>query len=118
TKVESWSVERSCYMIELYNGFGYRRHGIYSPYLWSFSSNYSAGKYVQDGQWSASAVDAQCGVMPLISRLMAADPSVAFDPSPISAVAASPALATQPPSSVSPVSTPLDATRWLQNALN
>jgi lysozyme family protein len=96
--VGNWSIERACYEIELYNGFGYRRHGIHSPYLWSFSNNYVSGKYAYDGQWSASAVDAQCGVMPLIARLMAADPSVAFDAASISA--------------------PVHTTTWLQNALN
>jgi lysozyme family protein len=97
--VSNWSVERACYEVELYNGFGYRRHGIHSPYLWSFSNNYVSGKYVQDGQWSASAIDAQCGVMPLITRMMAADASIAF----------ADAVATPAPA---------HTTEWLQNALN
>lgn len=81
SKVENWSVERACYEIELYNGFGYRRHNIHSPYLWSFSNHYSTGKYIADGKWSESALDAQCGVMPLIDRMMAADQSVSFNDS-------------------------------------
>jgi lysozyme family protein len=80
-KVRDWSVERACYQIELYNGFGYRRHGIASPYLWSFSNNYQQGKYVADGQWSAAAVDKQCGTMPMLRRMMALDASIAFAPS-------------------------------------
>jgi lysozyme family protein len=99
TAVGSWSVERACYEIELYNGFGYRQHGINSPYLWSFSNNYSSGKYVQDGHWSASAADAQCGVMPLIARMMVADLSITFD-------------------NVAPTSGPTHTTDWLQAALN
>jgi lysozyme family protein len=77
-KVRDWSPERCCYELELYNGFGYRRHGIHSPYLWSVSSNYRQGKFVADGQWSTATVDRQIGCMPLIRRMMALDPSIAF----------------------------------------
>jgi hypothetical protein len=34
------------------NGFGYRAHGINSPYLWSYSNQYHAGKFVSDGVYS------------------------------------------------------------------
>jgi lysozyme family protein len=119
TKVGSWSIERTCYEIELYNGFGYRRHGVHSPYLWSFSNNYSSGKFVADGKWSASAVDGQCGVMPLIRRLMAADSSIAFDaPNSAPAVADSPSVAAEVSPSAAAVSGSAHTTEWLQNALN
>jgi lysozyme family protein len=119
SKVASWSTERICYEIELYNGFGYRRHGINSPYLWSFSNNYSAGKYVADGKWSTSAVDAQCGVMPLISRLMATDSSIAFESSaPARAVAASPGVTALSSPGEGAGSTSAHTTEWLQRSLN
>ena len=97
--VSNWSVERACYEIELYNGFGYRRHGSHSPYLWSFSNNYVSGKYVQDGEWSASAIDAQCGVMPLIARMIVADASIVF-------------------ADGAETGAPAHTTEWLQSALN
>ena len=119
SKVASWSIERACYEIELYNGFGYRRHGIHSPYLWSFSNNYSAGKYVADGKWSASAIDAQCGVMPLISRLMVADLSIAFEAStPARTIAASPSSAAQSSPVEEAGSKSAHTTEWLQTSLN
>ncbi len=120
TGVGMWSLERACYEIELFNGFGYRRHGINSPYLWSFSDKYSAGKFVADGQWSASTVDAQCGVMPLIKRLMAADASIAFDGSTAPAVvsALSPGAQQSSSTPAAPVDNPAHTTKWLQNALN
>ena len=34
---------------------------INSPYVWSFTTLYSRGKYVADGKFSASAVSQQCG---------------------------------------------------------
>jgi lysozyme family protein len=78
-RVAEWTIERIAYELERYNGFGYRRFhpGVKSPYLWSYSSHYAAGKYVADGQWSPTAVSTQCGAVVLIKRLAALDASVA-----------------------------------------
>jgi lysozyme family protein len=74
-----WSVARMLYRFERYNGFGYRSHGIESPYLWSFSNQYTKGKYVKDGIWDTNAVSRQCGaallVKELVSRGVIAAPS-------------------------------------------
>lgn len=78
-EVGSWTIERTCYEIEKYNGFGYRKFHINSPYLWSFSNNYSSGKYVADRQFDAGAVDKQCGTMPILKRMMELDASVRLD---------------------------------------
>jgi lysozyme family protein len=56
-----WSLERTLYRLEAYNGFGYRRIGVPTPYLWSFSSHYEAGKFVADGKFNAKARSQQCG---------------------------------------------------------
>lgn len=69
-KITNWSAPRACYEIEKFNGFGYRHRGVPSPYLWSWSSNYACGKYVRDGLFDPSAVDKQCGAMPIVKRLM------------------------------------------------
>ena len=77
---EDWSIEMVAYACEKFNGFGYRNKGINSPYLWSKSNNYDRGKYVADGKWSASAVDAQVGTMPMLKRMMELDPEITFPP--------------------------------------
>ena len=41
---------RILYRWEAYNGFGSRRQGINTPYLWAFSNHYTKGKYVADGK--------------------------------------------------------------------
>lgn len=94
-KVTHWSIERICYEAERYNGFGYRRRGINSPYLWSFSNNYAAGKFVRDGQFALGAVDQQCGVMPIIKRLSELDRTICLDGGPI--IASAPAPVPPPP---------------------
>jgi lysozyme family protein len=78
-KVSEWTPERACYEIEKFNGFGYRNKNVKSPYLWSFSNIYSSGKYVSDGNFSSSAIDQQCGAMPLLKRIMELDASVRFE---------------------------------------
>ena len=61
TGQSDWSVPRMLHRLEAYNGFGYRRAGRASPYLWSFSSLYSRGKYVADGKFDPNARSKQCG---------------------------------------------------------
>jgi lysozyme family protein len=56
-----WTLERTLYRLEAYNGFGYRRLGVPTPYLWSFSNHYEGGKFVADGSFSPRARSQQCG---------------------------------------------------------
>jgi lysozyme family protein len=71
-RATDWSLAGALYELERYNGFGYRLYHpqTLSPYLWSFSTLYEAGKYVADGQWSDSARSAQCGAATLMRRLV------------------------------------------------
>lgn len=70
-QIRDWSVPRMLYQLEAYNGFGYRlRHpDVLTPYLWSFSTHYTRGKYVADGTFSATATSKQCGSAVLLRRL-------------------------------------------------
>ena len=97
-EIHDWPIERVAYECEKYNGWGYRNHGVPSAYLWSFSNIYDGGKYVADGVWSAVAQDQQCGVMPMISRMMALDASIG--------VATGPVRPPQPPVIQPPVTPP------------
>lgn len=67
----NWSLEGTLYQLEAYNGFGYRtrKTGIRSPYLWSFSNHYTAGKFVKDGIFDPGAISKQIGAATLL-RLM------------------------------------------------
>lgn len=72
---EDWSLAGLAYVLERYNGFGYRRRrpAIPSPYLWSFTTAYVSGKFVADGVWSATTTSRQCGAMALLLALIEAD---------------------------------------------
>ena len=66
-----WSVPRALFLWEKYNGFGYRRRGVPTPYLWSFSNLYRAGKFTSDGSFAADAVSKQCGTALMLKQLSA-----------------------------------------------
>ena len=64
-----WSLERTLFRLEAYNGFGYRAMGVPTPYLWSFSNHYDRGKYVADGKFSRTARSQQCGAAVMLKLL-------------------------------------------------
>ncbi len=73
-KVKDWSIERICFTLETYNGWGYRGRNVNSAYLWSYTNNYTCGKYVRDHVWSSTVVSDQCGGMALLKALIELDP--------------------------------------------
>ena len=62
-------VEFLAYVSEKFNGFGYRNHGIPSPYLWGGTSVQKPGKYVSDGNYDPSVTDTQLGTMAILKCL-------------------------------------------------
>jgi len=75
-KVPEWSVERALYEFERYNGWGYNGR-INSPYVWAKTNLQQRGKYIADGEYSASTWDAQPGTAALLKVLAEKDESVA-----------------------------------------
>src|SRR3954454_15273701 len=75
-RVPAWSIERTLYELEKYNGWGYLGKGN-SPYLWAGTSEYHGGKYVADGVYSASAFDKQLGCVAVIKAMADLDPAIA-----------------------------------------
>ncbi len=69
TGQRDWSLERTLYRLEMYNGLGYRSYGVPTPYLWSFSNHYQSGKFVADGHWNAAAKSQQCGAAVMMKML-------------------------------------------------
>jgi lysozyme family protein len=68
--VTDWSIPHMLYLLEKFNGFGYRKMGKPTPYLWSFSKLYEKGKYVADGRFDPEAVSKQCGAAVMIRALV------------------------------------------------
>lgn len=72
TSWSDWSIAGMLFKLEGYNGYGYRLYHptVNSPYLWSFSNQYTRGKYVADGHFDATAVSDQAGCACILKRVM------------------------------------------------
>jgi len=67
---DDWSIEGILFHLEIYNGVGYRKHGINSPYLWAATNQYTKGKFTTDGHFDPEAVSKQIGAAPILKHLM------------------------------------------------
>lgn len=68
-KNKDWSVAGTLDILERYNGLGYRKKGLPSPYLWAGTDQYVKGKYVADGKYDPEHVDKQLGTAAILMRL-------------------------------------------------
>lgn len=65
-----WSIPAMLFAFEKFNGFGSRGKGINSPYLWSYSNQYTKGKFVKDHVFDPEAISKQCGAAVLLKRIL------------------------------------------------
>lgn len=66
----AWSMGDMLFDAEVLNGEGYHNHGYENPYLWGGTQYYHKGKYVRDRVYNGNFVDPQCGVAPVIKRVL------------------------------------------------
>lgn len=78
-----WSIAGTLALLEQYNGLGYMRRGLPSPYIWSGTDQYSRGKYVRDGVFDPDEIDKQLGCAGLIMAMMQLDQSIKFEDNPV-----------------------------------
>ena len=82
-EITKWTLERAMYELERYNGFGYRLYHptVLTPYIFSGTVLYTAGKYVKDGAkgWRSDAVSGQTGALGILLALAEIDPSLSLD---------------------------------------
>jgi len=79
-----WSIARTLFRLEGFNGFGYQARGVNSPYLYGGSNIYGpsearAGKFVRDHVFDPDFVDTQLGTAVILKALMDLDQSIKFD---------------------------------------
>lgn len=82
-RIHDWSMPGMLTVLEMYNGLGYARRGVPSPYVWSGMSPYHSGKYVSDGVYDPNTVDKQLGVAGLLKLLPAISPQLATHVAPV-----------------------------------
>lgn len=66
---QTWGIAESLYFCETYNGMGYRKLGVPSPYLWSYTDKYKSGLFVADGQYEAKVVNQEAGCAAIFKML-------------------------------------------------
>ena len=69
----NWEIEHAIFFWERFNGWGYRRMGLHSPYVWGMSNHQDRGKYIRDGYFDRNTWDDQPGCASLAARLIFAD---------------------------------------------
>lgn len=72
----TWSVGK----IIAYNGMGYDKRGVPSPYAYSGTNIYISGKFTSDGHYSSSAIDQQLGCVAILLRMREKGIAIKFAP--------------------------------------
>lgn len=65
----NWTPAKMLSAAEPYNGYGYRRMGLRSPYLWASTNHQQRGKYVRDHVFDRTVMDTQMGVAAMLRFL-------------------------------------------------
>jgi lysozyme family protein len=63
---KEWTFENKLKFAESFNGMGYYKRNLPSPYVLSWTNEYKSGKYIADGKFDPSFVDKQCGVAAIL----------------------------------------------------
>ncbi|MDX1919415.1 MAG: hypothetical protein SFU25_01615 [Candidatus Caenarcaniphilales bacterium] len=64
-----WNVEGALGWLEAWNGYGYRKRNINSPYLWGKTNHYQKGLFTSDGKFNPEVRTKQIGCVPILKRL-------------------------------------------------
>lgn len=84
---KDWSIARTLYRLECFDGLAYHAKGVSSPYLYGGSTLYGppearAGKFIRDHVFDPDHVDSQLGTAVILRAMMSLDSSIALDGSP------------------------------------
>ena len=67
---KKWTVETELAFVEAFNGLGYKKKKLLSPYVWAGTTKHTErGKYVMDGKFDPNAIEKQLGAVALLKQL-------------------------------------------------
>lgn len=73
-KIKDWSIRNTLLTLEKYNGGGYSKRGINTPYLWAYTNHYGTppniGKYTSDGKFDPTEISIQIGAAAILKELL------------------------------------------------
>lgn len=114
--VPEWTLPYACWKWEGYNGFGYRAHGIRTPYVLGGTNLQQPGKYIADGNYDPNHMDTQLGALPVAMRMIELTPRLAFGGA--VAIAVVPAITVPVLPAPVGVGGSLTGTMWIQSSAN
>lgn len=68
---KDWSISGILWVLEGYNGYGYKMKNKTNPYLWSGTQHYLKGKYTSDKKYNENAIDKQIGTATILKEFFA-----------------------------------------------
>lgn len=75
---KSWEIASCLDFMERYNGTGYQKHSVNTPYLWDYTDKYLSGLYTNDGIYDASVKESRPGAVSILKSLEAKGVSLDF----------------------------------------
>lgn len=66
---KDWRLINTCLFFEKWNGLGYYKKGLYTPYCWNYLVPYAVqggGKYTSDGKYDPKFISKQVGAVTLL----------------------------------------------------
>lgn len=68
-KPTAWSIAGCLEFLERYNGIGYQKHGVNTPYVWDYTDKYVTGLYISDGSFDPLAMESRPGAVSILKSL-------------------------------------------------
>ena len=66
---QGWDIANCLRFTEMYNGTGYQKHGINTPYLWDFTDKYTSGLFIADGSFDPDTREVRPGAVSILKTL-------------------------------------------------
>lgn len=77
---DAWDIAGCLEFMERYNGLGYQKHGINSPYVWDYTNAYDSGLFITDGKFDPDKKESRPGCVSILKTLTAKGVALDFTP--------------------------------------
>jgi len=73
-----WDIAGCLEFSERYNGIGYQKHSVNTPYVWDYTNKYDSGLFIADGSFDPSKKECRPGVAAILKMLATKGVSLDF----------------------------------------
>ena len=75
---KTWDTPGSLEFLERYNGVGYQKHGVNTPYLWDYTDKYTSGLFIADGTFNPDKAEDRPGCVIILKTLLKREVTLDF----------------------------------------